>query len=175
MWKAILAALAAGVAAVLVAASTRPDVFRVERSARMQAPPEAIHPLIEDFHRWGPWSPYEKRDPAMKRSYGGSPRGAGATYAWEGNADIGKGRMAIVESRAPSKVALTLDFEEPFEAHNLVEFTLEPDGGATRVTWAMHGPSSFLSKLVGLFLDMDAMVGRDFEAGLASLKALVEP
>ena len=174
MGKLVAFAAAAGVAILLLVASMKPDTLRVERSARIDAPPQEIFPLIEDFRRWGPWSPYERRDPAMKRSYGGAERGEGAVYAWEGNRDIGKGRMEIVESVPPSRVALKLDFAEPFEAHNVVQFTLEPEGAATRVTWAMQGPSSFVSKLMSVFIDMDDMIGRDFEAGLANLKAIAE-
>ena len=174
MAKLVALAAAAGLAILLAVASTKPDALHVERTARIDAPPQEIFPLIEDFRRWGPWSPYEKRDPAMKRSYGGAERGEGAVYAWEGNRDIGKGRMEIVESVPPSRVALKLDFAEPFEAHNVVQFTLEPEGAATRVTWAMQGPSSFVSKLMSVFIDMDDMIGRDFEAGLANLKALAE-
>ena len=174
MAKLVALAAAAGLAILLAVASTKPDTLHVERTARIDAPPQEIFPLIEDFRRWGPWSPYERRDPAMKRSYGGAERGEGAVYAWEGNRDIGKGRMEIVESVPPSRVALKLDFAEPFEAHNVVQFTLEPEGAATRVTWAMQGPSSFVSKLMSVFIDMDDMIGRDFEAGLANLKALAE-
>lgn len=174
MAKLVAVAAAAGLAILLAVASMKPDTLHVERTARIDAPPQEIFPLIEDFRRWGPWSPYEKRDPAMKRSYGGAERGEGAVYAWEGNRDIGKGRMEIVESVPPSRVALKLDFAEPFEAHNVVQFTLEPEGAATRVTWAMQGPSSFVSKLMSVFIDMDDMIGRDFEAGLANLKALAE-
>jgi Polyketide cyclase / dehydrase and lipid transport len=167
-------ALLVGLAALLLYVASRPDTFRVERSASIAAAPEAIFPMIEDFHRWGPWSPYEKRDPAMKRTYSGAPSGPGAVYAWEGNRDIGKGRMEIAESSPPSRVALKLDFSEPFEAHNTVVFTLVPEGDATRVTWAMDGRNAFVSKLMGLVLDMDDMIGRDFEAGLANLKSLAE-
>ncbi len=154
--------------AVLAVAATRPDVFRVQRAASIQAPPERIYPLIADFQRWGAWSPYEKKDPAMRRTI------QGPVYAWEGNGEVGAGRMEIVEAAAPSKVRIKLDFTKPFETHNSVEFLLEPKGDATRVTWDMQGPAPFVSKLIGLFLDMDAMIGRDFEAGLASLKALAE-
>lgn len=174
MAKLVAFAAAAGLAILLAVASMKPDTLHVERTALVDAPPQEIFPLIEDFRRWGPWSPYEKRDPAMKRSYGGAERGEGAVYAWEGNRDIGKGRMEIVESVPPSRVALKLDFAEPFEAHNVVQFTLEPEGDATRVTWAMQGPSSFVSKLMSVFIDMDDMIGRDFEAGLANLKAIAE-
>ena len=154
--------------AVLAVAATRPDVFRVQRGASIQAPPERIYPLIADFERWGEWSPYEKKDPGMKRSI------QGPVYAWEGNRDVGAGRMEIVEAAAPSKLRLKLDFSRPFEAHNMVEFSLERKGDATRVTWDMQGPAPFISRVIGLFLDMDAMVGKDFEAGLARLKVIAE-
>jgi len=154
--------------AVLAVAATRPDVFRVQRAVSIQASPERIYRHIADFERWGAWSPYEKKDPAMKRSI------QGKVYQWEGNREVGQGRMEIVEAAAPSKVRITLDFSKPFEAHNMVEFSLQRKGEATDVTWDMQGPAPFLSRLIGLFVDMDAMVGRDFEAGLANLKAIAE-
>jgi len=163
------------VAAVLLFASTRPDSFRVERRIAIQAPPAKIYPLINDLHAFQTWSPYEKKDPAMKRSYDGPASGPGAAYAWAGNKEVGRGSMQITEAVAPERVAMKLDFLEPFEAHNRVDFTLAPrEGGATEVTWAMHGPSPFVSKLMGLVFDIDKMVGRDFEDGLAKLKALAE-
>jgi len=162
------------IAAVLAFAATRPDSFSVRRAASIKASPEKIFPLINDFRSWGAWSPYEKKDPGMKRSFSGPAAGKGAVYAWEGNQDVGEGRMEIAEAAAPSRVTLKLDFMKPFEAHNTVDFTLEPRGDATDVTWAMQGPAPFVSKLIGLFIDMDAMIGRDFEAGLASLKAIAE-
>jgi hypothetical protein len=162
------------IAAVLAFAATRPDSFNVRRAASIKASPEKIFPLINDFRSWGAWSPYEKKDPGMKRSFSGPAAGKGAVYAWEGNQDVGEGRMEIAEAAAPSRVTLKLDFIKPFEAHNTVDFTLEPRGDATDVTWAMQGPAPFVSKLIGLFIDMDAMIGRDFEAGLASLKAIAE-
>jgi len=162
------------VAGVLAFAATRPDSFSVRRAASIQAPPEKIFPLISDFSRWSAWSPYERKDPAMKRSFSGPAAGKGAVYAWEGNGDVGQGRMEIADAVAPSRVTLKLDFVKPFEAHNKVDFTLEPKGGATEVTWAMDGPMPFISKVVTLFVDMDRMVGGDFEAGLANLKAIAE-
>ncbi|HEX2198788.1 MAG TPA: SRPBCC family protein [Burkholderiales bacterium] len=161
-------------AAVLVVAATRPDNFSVRRAASIEAPPEKIFPLINDFTRWNAWSPYEKKDPAMKRSFSGPAAGKGAVYAWQGNGDVGQGRMEIADAVAPARVTLKLDFVKPFEAHNKVDFTLEPKGGATEVTWAMDGPMPFISKVVTLFVDMDRMVGGDFEAGLANLKAIAE-
>jgi hypothetical protein len=162
------------VAVVLVLAARKPDHFRVRRSASIDAPPERIYPLINDFHRWGTWSPYEHKDPDMKRTFSGAGSGGGSVYAWTGNSNVGSGRMEIVESSAPSKVAIKLDFLKPFEAHNIATFTMEPAGGATNVTWVMDGPTPFVGKIMHVFLDMDRMVGTDFEAGLANLKTAAE-
>lgn len=171
---AIALLLVAGVAVVLGLAATKPDTFSVARSITIEAPPEKIFPLIDDFSKWPLWSPYETKDPDMTRTLGGPAEGQGATYAWEGGKEVGKGRMEIVESTAPSKVGLKLDFEKPFEAHNTVDFTLEPDGQSTVVTWDMRGPTPFFAKVIHVFLDMDRMVGADFEAGLIKLKAQAE-
>ena len=166
--------LAVAVAGVLAYAATRPDVFQVQRSAAIKAPPEKIHPLINDLRAFNRWSPYEKKDPAMKRAYSGPESGKGAVYAWDGDRNVGKGRMEIADASLPSKVTLKLDFEKPFEAHNIVNFTMEPKGDATSVTWAMQGPVPYMAKIVHLIFNMDRMVGQDFEAGLANLKALAE-
>jgi hypothetical protein len=174
MIKAILIAVALLIAGVLVFASTKPDTFRVVRSTTIQAPANKVFPLINDFRTWGSWSPYEKKDPAMKRTFGATASGKGAAYAWDGNKEIGQGSMEITESSPSSEVRLKLDFVKPFEAHNIVDFTLKPEGDATRITWAMHGPAPFFSKLMQVFCDMDTMVGTDFEAGLANLKAIAE-
>ena len=162
------------IAGVLALAATRPDVFRVQRTQSIKAPPEKVFALINDFKAWTAWSPWEKKDPAMKRTYGATTSGKGATYAWAGNKDVGEGSMEIAESILPSKIALKLDFLKPFEAHNTVEFTLEPKGDSTNVTWAMQGPTPYFAKIVHVFVDMDSMVGKDFESGLANLKAAVE-
>ncbi|AXQ30119.1 polyketide cyclase [Solimonas sp. K1W22B-7] len=174
MIKKILIALALAIAALLGYAATQPDIFRVERSTVVQAPAEQIYPLIADFHRWTQWSPYEKLDPALKRTYGGAESGLGASYAWEGDKNVGSGRMEITEATAPSKIGIKLDFMVPFEAHNQAEFTLQPEGSGTRVSWAMHGPANFMSKLMGTLFNMDKMVGGDFEKGLATLKSVAE-
>jgi len=166
--------LTAGIAAVLVFALTKPDNFRVERSLAVKAPADAIYPVVADFHFWTSWSPYEGRDPAMKRSFGGTALGKGATYAWDGNNNVGAGQMEILEASTPSKLRIKLDFARPFEGHNIAEFTFVPQGDATLVTWAMYGPAPFLSKLMQVFVNMDGMIGKDFEAGLASLKKLTE-
>lgn len=174
MLKKILIVVAVAIAGLLLYAATKPDVFRVERSTLVNAPPENIYPLIADFHQWTKWSPYEKLDPAMKRTYGGAESGLGANYAWDGNKDIGAGRMEIDEATPPSKIHIKLDFLRPFEANNRAEFTMTPEGDGTRLTWAMHGPANFISKLMGTLFDMDKMVGKDFETGLAALKAEAE-
>jgi uncharacterized protein YndB with AHSA1/START domain len=151
-----------------------PNAFHVERSARIDAPPERVYALIDDFPAWAGWSPWEKLDPELRRVYSGAPSGVGAEYAWQGNEQVGAGRMRIVEAIPPSKLVIALDFLEPFEASNTAVFTLEPDGGATRVTWAMDGDHTFFSKLIGLVVDTDSLVGADFEKGLADLEALAE-
>jgi uncharacterized protein YndB with AHSA1/START domain len=174
MFNAIAIVVLILVAALLGFAATRPDTFRVERATAIKAPPETVFALINDFRKWPAWSPWEKKDPAMKRTLGDVPNGRGAVYEWDGDSNVGRGRMEIAESSPPSKVAIRLDFVKPFEAHNVVEFTLEPNGDTTQVRWAMHGPSPYISKLMGLFFDMDRMIGKDFEAGLANLKTVAE-
>ena len=162
------------VAGALVVASTRPDSFRIERTILVKAPPEAPYALVQDLHRWTEWSPWEGVDPAMKRTYGGPAIGVGASYGWEGTAKVGSGRMEITEAAPGAKLVLKLDFFTPMEAHNTAEFTFVREGAGTRVTWAMFGPSPFLSKLIGLVFNMDRMVGGMFAQGLAKLKVQSE-
>jgi uncharacterized protein YndB with AHSA1/START domain len=174
MFKKITLVVVLLIGGLLGFAATRPDTFRVERSASINAPPEKIFALIQDFHNWPSWSPWEKLDPAMKKTHSGSEQGTGAAYAWEGNNDVGQGHMEITDATSPSKVVIKLDFLKPFEAHNMAEFTLEAKGAATTVIWAMHGPNPYLAKVMQLFCSMDSMVGKYFEAGLANLKAQAE-
>jgi hypothetical protein len=169
---AVVVALA--VVAVLILAAIKPDTFGVQRAIDIKAPPEKIFPLIDDFHRWGGWSPWENRDPAMQRNFSGSPSGKGAVYGWQGNKNVGSGRMEITEAAVPNRIVIKLDFLAPFEAHNTAEFNVLPQGDRTRVTWRMYGPCSFMMKVMHVFMNMDKMVGKDFEAGLASMKALAE-
>ena len=171
--KTILIVLAVAVAAVLAFAATKPDNFSVQRSASIKAPPEKISGVLADFRGWQAWSPFEKMDPAMQRSFSGAEKGKGAVYAWSGNSQAGAGRMEITEASA-SRVALNLDFTKPMEGHNKVVFTLAPKGDATEVTWAMSGPSPYISKVMQVFCNMDAMIGQYFETGLASLKTVTE-
>ena len=163
------------IAALLIYAATRPDTFSVQRSADIKAPAERIHPLIDDLRRFNTWNPFDKKDPNIKGSYSGPAKGPGAGYDFEGNKEVGKGRIKILESAAPDKVTMQLDMLAPIEGHNTVEFTLAPRGESTEVTWAMHcSKSPFVAKLMGVFCDMDKMIGREFETGLSNLKALAE-
>lgn len=173
MVKKILLTAAVLLVALLGYATTRPDTFQVERSTRVHASPVEVAALIHDFRQWSQWSPYEKLDPTMRRTYSGVASGVGAVYAWEGNSKAGAGRMEILEATSTSTV-VKLDFLKPFEGHNTAEFTLRPDGEYTEVVWKMHGPMPYFSKVVSVFMDMDSMIGNDFEAGLANLKAAAE-
>jgi uncharacterized protein YndB with AHSA1/START domain len=166
--------LAIAIAIVLILAAAKPDTFSVRRATTVKAPAEMIFPLINDFHQWGTWSPYETRDPAMKRSYSGAASGKGAVYGWDGNKNVGSGRMEILETSAPAKIVIKLDFFKPLEGHNTAEFTIQPQGNATDVTWVMHGPAPFMSRLMQVFMNIDRMIGKDFETGLANLKRLTE-
>jgi hypothetical protein len=170
----IAVVLAIAIAVVLILAASKPATFRVERAIDVKAPPEKIFALINDFHQWVSWSPYENKDPAMKRSYSGAESGKGAVYGWEGNGQVGAGRMEILEESIPSKILIKLDFFKPFEGHNTAEFTMLPQGGATHLSWVMRGPAPFISKLMQVFMNLDHMVGKDFETGLANLKKLTE-
>jgi hypothetical protein len=176
--------LLTAIVVIVILASRKPDEFRVSRSLPIQAPPDKIYPLIADLHRWAEWSPYDKKDPAMTRKIGGAPSGPGATYEWDGDKNVGSGRMEILDvvepsEGGPAKVAIKLDMFKPFEGHNLVEFSMVPvrmanGSEGSNVTWAMRGPYAFPAKVMSLFIDMDKMIGADFTAGLASLKSATE-
>jgi hypothetical protein len=155
-------------------AAMKQDSFRVQRSITIKAAPDKIFALINDFKAWPQWSPYETKDPNMQRTLSGADAGPGAIYEWRGDKNVGQGRMEIMQSTVPTKVAIKLDFLKPFEAHNMATFTLVPKGDTTEVTWAMDGPSAFLTKLMGVFVNLDKMIGTDFEAGLANLKRVTE-
>jgi len=170
----VLLLLLVGIGGFLAYAWTRPDTLHVERSTLVHAPADKVFALVEDFHGWMTWSPYERKDPAMKRSFGGSERGKGATYAWEGNGQVGQGSMEIVEATVPGRIVIDLHFLKPFRADNVATFTLRAEDGATRVTWAMDGKAPLIGRAMGLIFDMDKMIGSDFADGLANLKALAE-
>jgi Polyketide cyclase / dehydrase and lipid transport len=160
--------------ALLVMASRQPDEFSVVRSVDLQAPPERIFAQINDFKSWAAWSPWEKLDPDMQRSFSGASSGEGAKYAWVGNKKVGEGSMEITRSVPSSNMQLDLHFLKPFKADNVTEFTLVPKGDVTNLRWEMRGRTPFLFKVMHMFFNMDKMVGKDFDAGLANLKAIVE-
>ena len=178
MLKWILAGVAAVVVVFLIVVALQPADFKVERSATMRAPAPAAFAQVNDFQNWRAWSPWEKIDPALKRQYEGPKAGTGAVYAWQGNKDVGEGRMTITESRPGELVRIKLEFFKPFAATNTAEFSFKPSAGganeATVVTWSMAGQNNFLSKAICLFVDMDRMVGGMFEQGLAQMKTVVE-
>ena len=173
MLKKILIGLGVVFALLLIAISLQPATFHVERSISISAPPEAAFAQVNDFHAWHAWSPWEKMDPAMKRTFDGAPAGVGAKYAWVGNNDVGEGRMTIEES-SPTKIAIKLEFLKPFEATNTATFTFTKTGEGTKTTWAMDGNNNFFSKAMSLVMNMDKMIGPDFERGLAGIKTAAE-
>ena len=173
MIKKLTIAAAAVIGAILAYAATKPDDFVVSRALAMKAPAEKVAAELSDFKRWEAWSPWEKLDPKMKKTMSGPAAGKGAVYEWKGNSKVGEGRMEILEA-SRERVLIKLDFLKPFAAHNETDFTLAPEGDMTRLTWSMRGKSPLTMKVMGLFCDMDAMVGKNFEDGLASLKGVVE-
>jgi polyketide cyclase/dehydrase/lipid transport protein len=170
----ILILAAVIVAAFVIIVATRPAGFRIVRSMTMAAPASTAFAQVNDFHNWQAWSPWAKLDPSMQQSYDGAPAGNGATYSWIGNKKVGEGRMTLTESRPNEFVRITLQFIRPFAATNITEFTFRPEGGSTHVTWSMSGNSNFVHKAFGLFVNMDQLVGRDFEKGLAQMKIITE-
>jgi hypothetical protein len=175
MLKWTLAAVAAVIVVFLIVVALQPSDFKVERSATMRAPAPAAFAQVNDFQNWQAWSPWEKVDPALKRQFEGPKAGAGAVYAWQGNKDVGEGRMTIMESRPGELVRIKLEFFKPFAATNTAEFSFKPAGAdTTAVTWSMAGQNNFLSKAICLFVDMDRMVGGMFDQGLTQMKAIVE-
>jgi hypothetical protein len=172
--KKVLIVLVLLVGALLVIVYTRPDTYKVERSTKIDAPPTVVFDQLEDLKAWSAWSPWDKRDPAMKKTFEGPPRGVGAAYAWEGNKEVGKGKMTITESQPPSQVKYKLEFIEPFAAVASSGFTVAPEGVGSKVTWSMDGNANFMTKAMSLVKPMDEAIGPDFEKGLAGLKAASE-
>jgi hypothetical protein len=170
----ILLALAVIVILFFVILVGRPDEFRVVRSATMNASPAAVFEQVNDFHKWEAWSPWAKLDPACKNTYSGAAAGKDAGFAWDGNNKVGAGRMTITESQPPELIRINLEFLRPFKSTNTTEFTFQLRGNQTLVTWAMSGKNNFMSKVFGLFVDCEKMVGKDFEKGLAQLKLVGE-
>ena len=174
MLKIIVIALAVIVVVFVVIVALQPAEFRVVRSTTISAPPQAVFAQVDDFHKWEAWNPWGKIDPAMKQTYEGTPAGVGAIYAWTGNNEVGEGRMTITESRPSDLVRVKLEFFKPFAATNTAEFTFKPEGNQTAVTWSMFGQNNFMAKAIHPFMNMDKMIGGQFEKGLASMKSVVE-
>ncbi|RTL36541.1 MAG: polyketide cyclase [Candidatus Melainabacteria bacterium] len=170
----VIVVVFASICVLAIYISSRPNSFIVQRSIIINAGPESIYPFIADFHRWTSWSPYERLDAKMEKSYSGSQSGLGAKYLWDGNEKAGAGTMEIIEATQPSKVVIKLDFSKPFEGHNVAQFRLEPKDRTTSVSWSMSGESSVMMKFAGLFMNMDELIGKDFEIGLRTLKEEVE-
>lgn len=170
----VLGVLAAIVVLFVIIVATRPSAFRIERKATIAAPPQAVFEQVNDFRNWRAWSPWEKLDPNLKRTYEGPSAGQGAVYAWAGNKKAGEGRMTIVDSRPGELVRIKLEFFKPFVATNTAEFTFVPQGEQTVVSWSMSGTNNFFLKAFGLFMDMDRVIGSDFEKGLSAMKATAE-
>jgi uncharacterized protein YndB with AHSA1/START domain len=154
--------------------ASRPSKFRIERSIVVAAPPERAFAQVDDFHKWPAWSPWEKLDPTMKKTFEGAASGPGSVYSWVGNPKVGEGRMTIEATTPPSRLELKLEFFKPWKATNATTFAFDRDGGGTKVTWAMEGEHTFGMKAFGVFMNLDKLVGRDFERGLQSLKSVAE-
>jgi uncharacterized protein YndB with AHSA1/START domain len=162
------------IAAVLAFAATKSKTFHVQRSITIKSPPEKVFALINDFHNWSGWAPQDKEDPTMRRTYSGTASGKGSVSEWNSTGNAGKGRMAIIESVPSKMISIKVDFVKPFQAHNLNEFTLEPDGALTKITWTMRGSNLYVMKIMSIFVNMDSVVGKHFESGLNNLKTVAE-
>ena len=174
MLQIILIAFAVIVIVLVVIVALQPSDFRVARSATISASPPAVFAQVNDFHKWEAWNPWGKIDPAMKQSYEGAPSGTGAIYTWAGNKEVGEGRMTITESRPNELIRIKMEFFKPFAATNTAEFTFKPEGNQTVVTWSMAGDNNFMAKAIHLVMNMDKMIGGQFETGLAQMKLIVE-
>lgn len=161
-------------AALLIFIATRSDTMHVERTAVVNAPADVVFSIINDLHQWSLWSPYDKRDPDMKKTYEGAPTGPGASYAWNGNKHVGEGRMTIVSGQPNELITMKLEFTRPFPGQNRVDFKLVPITGGTRVSWILEGKNNFMSKAMSLIINMDKMIGTDFEVGLANLNTVAQ-
>ncbi len=174
MLRTVLIGLAVVIALFLIVVATRPPTFHVERSIAMAVPPDRVFPHVNDLHAWNAWSPWERIDPNLQRTFSGAPAGTGAAYAWVGNGDVGEGRMTITKSTPPSQIVIRLEFLKPFAATNTATFTFLPTSTGTTLTWAMDGDKNFMAKALHMFMDMDKMVGGSFEQGLGALKTIAE-
>ena len=174
MLKIVFIALAVIIAVLGIVVAIQPAEFAVARSAIMSAPPQVVFAQVDDLRKWEGWNPWQKVDPAMKLTFAGPPTGPGASYSWAGNKDVGEGRLTITERRPNDLVRIKLEFMKPFTATNIATFTFKPEGNQTAVTWSMEGHNNYLAKALHLFMNMDSMVGGQFEKGLADMKKVAE-
>ncbi|MBI3183056.1 MAG: SRPBCC family protein [Myxococcales bacterium] len=174
MLKKLLILVALLVVVLVAVIATRPSTYRVERSAAISTPPELVFAQVSDFHKWAAWSPWEKLDPNQKKTFEGPEAGVGASHHWSGNDQVGEGKMTITALKPSERIDIKLEFIRPWQATNSVEFLFKPEQAGTQVTWAVNGNNDFMGKAMTLFMDMDQMMGKDFEQGLANLKALAE-
>ncbi|HEX5343270.1 MAG TPA: SRPBCC family protein [Duganella sp.] len=174
MFKKIIVGLSVLILVVLAVAAMQPATYSVTRSIAIKAPAERIQPLISDFHNWQLWSPWAKLDPAIKHTYSGAPKDLGAVYAWEGNKDVGRGRMEVISLTPPTKVGIKLNFYVPMESSAMTDFVLDQKGDTTTVSWTMSGRTDFMAKMMTIFVSMDSMIGPAFESGLSQMKAVAE-
>jgi hypothetical protein len=174
MLKKLLIAVATILVVLAVVIALQPSEFRVTRSATMAAPPPVVFAQVNDFHNWEAWSPWAKLDPAAKTTFEGPSAGTGAIFTWAGNEEVGEGSMTIIESNPSDRIRIKLDFLKPFAATNTAEFTFKPEGEQTLVTWSMEGHNNFIAKAFCLFMNMDELVGGQFEKGLADMKSVAE-
>ena len=172
--KKILVGLAVVVVVFAFVVALQPSDFRIVRSATIPGPPAAVFSQVNEFHKWEAWSPWAKKDPTAKNSFEGAPSGTGAVFSWAGNREVGEGRMTLTESRQPELIRIRLEFVKPFAATNIAEFTFKPEGNQTVVTWSMSGKNNFIARAFCLFVNMDKMVGGEFEKGLENLKSVTE-
>jgi len=174
MLKKVLIGVAIVVVVFIIVVALQPSEFRIVRSATISAPASVIFARVNDFHNWEEWSPWAKLDPAMKTTFEGASSGVGAVYTWAGNDEVGEGRMTLTENRPDEFIRIKLEFLAPFAATNTTEFTFTPDGDRTAVSWSMYGENNFMAKAFSLFMDMDKLIGADFEKGLTQMKAVAE-
>jgi uncharacterized protein YndB with AHSA1/START domain len=170
----ILLAVAAIILVLVVIVAMQPAAFRITRSGSFAAPPSAVFAQVNDFHNWEEWSPWAKLDLAAKKTFEGPPSGVGTVFTWSGNNQVGEGTMTLTESKPDELIRINIDFRRPFKATNAAEFTFKTEGNQTSVSWSMSGQRNFIFKAFGLFMNMDKLIGKDFEKGLAQLKAVVE-
>lgn len=174
MLKKIVLGFLVLVAALLLFAATKPNSYAVSRSMTIKAPPEKLYAMVDSFPAWPQWSPYEKLDPAMKKTIGGAPSGVGATYAWEGNSSAGSGSMKIIRADAPRAIDIQLEFTKPMAGHDTASFTFTPKGDSTTVTWTVRGPNPYIAKLFTVFVSMDGMLGGQMMDGLMAMQKVAE-